>query len=578
MAMAVMAAISARADVTVVNPAYIAPDPDPSTWNSGVDLTIGTTAGQSASVTLDNGTTDNAITSVDLASTYLGGANTADGNLTVTGNGATWHTTSLLVGYRFGSTATLNIDNGGAVSATYFYIGRSAGSASFSTTGTVTLTNGSTASGFDVELGGAAASTGILNILSGSTFTSTGPTELAQESVGSSGIVNVNNATWNAGGTIYIGYTTGGTGELNISNGGVVNMGTNALNDGDLYGHGTLSITTGGTLITGGTSQLGGSINTTYGIVTIDGDGSSWTATNGYIDVTRGVMTISNGGLVTANAILASSGGAVTTALFFNGGIFKPTSTAQPSCIGGAFDSLILTDTPTRPALTMQVDIASASLAEVFTGTGGITKTGTGTLTFNGAETYTGLTDVAAGKLMGETSFAGSLTVRDGAIYAPGGPNNVGPAFGAWTAHIGGGYTQESGASLLMDIGSLGSDMLVVNGDVSLDGDLFLHTNGTRNADFYVLIDNLGSDPVSGDFANIFLDGNLLTLTPMAGMNGGGSFLLNGTTYYFSYAGLASTGGALGGNDVILTTIIPEPASLSILALGAATLFTRRRK
>ncbi|NJB96457.1 autotransporter outer membrane beta-barrel domain-containing protein [Sphingomonas trueperi] len=78
---------------------------------------------------------------------------------------------------------------------------------------------------------------------------------------------------------------------------------------------------------------------------------------------------------------------------------------------------------------TIDTTTANATLAGVISGAGGLTKTGTGTLTLTGANSYTGGTTVAAGRLVGDTgSLTGSI-VNDGAVeFAQGSDGSFGGA------------------------------------------------------------------------------------------------------------------------------------------------------
>ncbi|MCL2640612.1 MAG: PEP-CTERM sorting domain-containing protein [Phycisphaerales bacterium] len=140
-------------------------------------------------------------------------------------------------------------------------------------------------------------------------------------------------------------------------------------------------------------------------------------------------------------------------------------------------------------------------------------------------------------------------------------------------------YSQNSNSILAMDIGSNTSSLLTVDGTVALDGNLFITTNGSLNAGWYTLIENLGSDPINGFFSDIFFNGDLVTLAPIDGTNGGGAFAVGSWIFAISYAGQSDTGSLFGGNDLILRAhLIPEPASLAILGLGALAMMVRRRK
>lgn len=107
-----------------------------------------------------------------------------------------------------------------------------------------------------------------------------------------------------------------------------------------------------------------------------------------------------------------------------------------------------------------------------FTGTANVLG---GTLLLNGA--LGGAIDVQAGTLGGSGSTTGIVSVADGATLAPGGDGAVG------TLTMGG-LTLSNGSLLAFDlgapteIGGTTNDLLVVNGDVVLDGTLNITNNG----------------------------------------------------------------------------------------------------
>lgn len=504
--------------------------------------------------------------------TLIVGSNTALGTGAVNASGSTTldTTTSVTlantVNLGAGSMLALGGSNNLALSGTMAGEGALVknGAATVMLTGMNTYTGGTTiyAGTLALDMGGSLASTGAVNLAaSGATF-----------DIGAAGAQTIGALSGVAGSVVKLGanaltiYTSGNnTYEGSIGGvGGSVTLagpGTMTLTGASTYSGGT-NLHAGG-LAVGDNAALGTGALNIGGQVTLDSTAN--VALGNAINLGAGTTLAIGGsnalglsGVVSGAGNLVKSGAAVTTlsgantytgsttinggtlALFGAGQLAAATSVA----LAGADATLDLSAGSSQSVAHLSgvsgsqvalgantltlTDNTSQTFDGSLTGSGGLVKQGSGTLTLNGTSAaFTGATTISGGTLVvGDAANAGAvlggsvLVDTRGTLRGHGSINGdvvsdgtVWPGGSVGVLTINGNYTQNAGATLEIDVTPNEASQLLVHGSATLGGMLSLiYAPGTYTATEYTLVQ---SGALTGKFASTTASGAVpTTLSP----------------------------------------------------------------
>ena len=401
---------------------------------------------------------------------YIGVNSTSSGTATVTSG--TWTIgRDLLVGLQDGP-GTLNISSGGVVSVGDTLFRGANGTINLDAGGTLQIGTGTTSGDLATDLTNdgtlifdradlsdyvfAIDGSGIVIKRGGGTLWFTGSNSYSGGTTILGGTLQVANGGWidHASAALDIGSISGDVGGLDNFGGGVVASelslynGTFIMSDGTVttgtaeigtFGSGTASMS-GGTwsildhLLVGSSGT--GTMNVTGGVVTsseavlgaLGGDSGSATVTTGGVWNSYGNLTVGGGG--TGELTISDGGEVLVTGTLSKGasGTINLNANGTLRIGNGGTTGTLATDLTNDGFVIFNRSNAYTYGGEM-DGTGAVTKSGAGTLTFSGSSSYTGLTTIEAGEFyiegqLGETS----LTVNPGAFL--GGSGTVlGPVF-----------------------------------------------------------------------------------------------------------------------------------------------------
>jgi uncharacterized repeat protein (TIGR03806 family) len=415
---------------------------------SAYNLALGESAAAAGAIFQRGGTLTQS-QGANIADFRIGDATSAYGYYQL--SGGTLNVNEIAAGGGNGGSATIgvmDVTGGTFNNAGWITIGRggTTSSGAFNVSGNTAVTLPGTVAGSHIGLnwGGGPGALSLLNIFNGGSVA--GPATTAyyldlsvSGGAGSAGIVNLN-----SGGTLAIGAVTasgaGSTSLLNF-NGGVLKATTanasflTSANIKGVYAYANgATIDDGGNPITVGTPLLA---PTGYGVssVALANGGSN------YIGSPLVAISGGSGAGATALAQVNFSTGQITNLLITSAGSgYANSDTLTLTFKGGGGNGA-----------------SGGTVSLVPNVSGGLTKTGAGTLTLGGANTFTGKTTVSIGTLLLTGSLSGGAVVAGGGTLMGNGS-------------IGGSLTNQAGGTLQPGLGSGDTSTLAVGNNVVLAG------------------------------------------------------------------------------------------------------------
>lgn len=523
------------------------------------NLTLGVAnASWNGALTIGNAASDTS----KVANLVIGNtaALSASNNVTVSNQGTLrLNGNNLTIGYLAGGGTSSFVENNHATTDSTLTITTSSGDISF---------GGVVRNGAAAKLNVVKAGAGTQRLTNANTFTGnvsvTGGTLIIQNA---SGLGASNNVDAGASGT----FKTA--------------IGSNTLNVGALTGSGTVTGSLGGSVnsvlavnVASGSSTFSGNITQefsgTFGITKLGGGTQVLSGTNTHTGPTmlgNGVLsvgTIGNGG-VAGNL---GAAGVAATNLIFDGGTLQYTGANASS------NRAFTINSGKTATIDTANDIAFAGATGPATN-GALTKNGTGTLSLNGINTYTGLSTVNDGTLLIANSLPSGNALALGA-NGKGVFQNAGQTLGAVsnanTAANALNFTASTGTVTLASLSGAGNTRFGSAGTVT--GGI---SSGTVNAVGLLTADISGGTVGAGSLSATTVNGGTSTITGAAAITtvSGGSTTVGGiATIGTMSAGSATLNGAtssistLNGGSINLgnTTLTVNSGSTSSSITGAS--------
>jgi outer membrane autotransporter protein len=533
----------------------------------------------------------NIVTGGVVTSAYatLGAQNGSSGTINIIGAGSVWNTNGAMIGD--GGAATINITSGGVANSTSSVVlgifnGVNPFIGTVSGAGSQWLINSN-----DLYVG--AFGTATLNINDGAAVTM-GETYLGLSNDGN-GVINVTNGSTVQSGDVFLGFNGGAnmTGTMNLSGAGTLWAVTGSIEAAYNLGNGFINVTDGAQLTATQSLYLGDCcVLGNSAVMTVSGAGSlaqfgddvfvgagvlgTLTVSNGASFVTagflhignnsEGTVTISGGATVSASGVTIANGGAGTGTLIF-GAAANETAVASgtliaPTVTFGAGDGEIIFN-----------HTSDITFSSILVGNGDISVlSGKTTLNTPGAG-YSGDIDISGGTAvintfllgnvtvsgsgtLGGSGFIGSLDVENGGTVAPG--NSPGSMI------VLGNVSFAPGSTYAVEVDGAASDFILAIGQANLTGGTVQVSGAPSLLQYSILI---GSGGLTGTFDDVSTS-SAFVLYSLS--------YIGGSVVFLNVDGFnAFTSAALTPNQFIVASVVDQfpsnnPLHSSILASSAA--------